>query len=216
MNQADQHIAVLTGDIVNSTALGEPDLESAIRALEKRTTDLAEWFGAPLNFSRHRGDGWQVALETPRLSLRTALILRATLRSLSKQFDTRIACATGTTSLPLDSNLNNETGPVFVRSGQLLQTITENKTTKSIRFANANGGTTHAAFVLADHISQDWTPAQAQAINFALEKQKKYSLTQIAENLGKSRQAVSKAIESAGYPALETALTYIEEKPNHD
>ncbi len=209
MVKQTKHIAVLTGDIVASTTLGKAALDHAFTTLRSRAADLAVESGGDLHFSRHRGDGWQVVLHTPETALRICLILRASLRALGKAYDSRMACAEGAVTLPIKADLNQEVSLPFITSGQLLQTISQEKSLP-IRIAHAKGGATSAAFALADHISQDWTPAQAQAINLALETQTSYSLTEIAKQLGKSRQAVTKALDAAGYPALELALTNIE------
>lgn len=213
MTQQTKHIAVLTGDIVNSTALGEAKLEQAMSALDKQAQRLSAIYDEPMHFSRHRGDGWQIILTKPEYALRITLSFRATLRTLGKEFDSRIACATGDAELPLEENLNHETGAPFIQSGLLLQVITDDKT---LRIAHAHGGAISAAFVLADFISQSWTPPQAKAINYALEKEGYHSLTYIAEQIGKSRQAVSKSLDGAGYPSLEIALTSIEESLPND
>lgn len=209
MTQQTKHIAVLTGDIVASTALGTAALDQAFTTLRSRAADLAAESGGDLHFSRHRGDGWQAVLHNPKTALRICLILRASLRAMGKDYDSRMACAEGAVALPIKADLNQEVSFPFITSGQLLQTISQEKSLP-IRIAHASSGATSAAFTLADHISQDWTPAQAQAINLALETQTSYSLTEIAKQLGKSRQAVTKALDAAGYPALELALTSIE------
>ncbi len=209
MTVDQKQIAIITGDIVASTALGKAALDHAFTTLRSRAADLAVESGGDLHFSRHRGDGWQVVLHNPKTALRICLILRASLRALGKAHDSRMACAEGTVALPIKTDLNQEVSQPFITSGQLLQTISQEKSPPR-RIVHATGGATSAAYALADHISQDWTPAQAQAINLALETQKSYSLTEIAKQLGKSRQVVTKALDAAGYPALELALTSIE------
>lgn len=214
MTQQTKHIAVLTGDIVNSTALGEVELERAINTLERQSNTMAKWHDAPLHFTRHRGDGWQVALNRPERALRTALALRAAIRSLGKDYDTRVACAIRKTSQPLNANLNLETQEAFVASGRILEMIT--KGDDSARLVAEQGGALNAAFILADHISKDWTVPQAQAMVAYLTPESRPSLTAIAKIRNKSRQAVTKAIESAGGYALENALLSLEDKHPND
>lgn len=216
MTRNTQHITVLTGDIVASTALGAAALDHAIHTLQGRAAQLTFESGGEMHFSRHRGDGWQAVVHAPAKALRICLILRASIRALGKDHDSRIACSAGPAPIQLNADLNQEVSPPFIGSGQLLQRVTQDKSQPQ-RIAHSAGGALSAAFTLADHISQDWTPAQAQAINLALETQQSHSHTHIAKQLGKSRQAVTKALDAAGLPALELALTHIEQQAQiHD
>lgn len=199
-------ISVLSGDLIQSSKLTERQVNDAISALADAAQDVARW--APelrTGFARSSGDGWQFFLSSEGLALRSSLYLRAALRRLGKPFSTRIALASGSDSLPPDGNPNSATGPVFTTSGRLLQTLTG----PHIQMAHATGGTAHAATLLADHISQSWTPAQARAMVLMLPPEPPTHATAAAA-LGISRQAVDQALSAAGYHALADALTAFE------
>ncbi len=204
-----RHIAVLTGDIVGSTALGAARVRQAMQLLAQSATHQADWHGNALRFTQHRGDGWQVALYKPELALRSALAFYAAIRSSGKDISTRIAAATGPWSGTLQDDLNTENQPPFIASGTLLQTMTRQQTPNHIQ--TADDGATGASFTLASYIAASWTPAQAQAMAWILmPQQMQPGLTQIGKELGKSRQAVTKSIEGAGGFALIDALTTLE------
>lgn len=74
---------------------------------------------------------------------------------------------------------------------------------------HASGGALNALILLADHISQGWTPAQARAI-FTMLPPGAGPRRAVAERLGISRQAVDQALHAAGFPAIDAALTQIE------
>lgn len=204
-------IAVLTGDIIGSTQMETGDLERAIEALRNAAHDQAPWHGQPLHFSRQRGDGWQVRLARPERALRSALALRAALRCEGKEYATFMAAAEGP-AVPIapDENLNHLTDETFVQSGRLLDLLKRHNTQQQLAHLAINA--TGAAFVLADHISQSWTPAQAAAILPMLAPGKLKTHTEVAQGLGKSRQAVTKALDGAGFDAIITALSNIEDE----
>ncbi len=192
--------AVLTGDLIGSDDLAPEVLDGAIAALAQSAHLIK---GAA--FARRGGDGWQVAIPAPRLALRHALILRAALRSLGKDFATRIAIAAGPGTLPEDGDPNAAHGPAFTASGRLLEALPS-----AAGMAHAAGGALDAATRLADYISAAWTPAQARAIHLMLAPGAPIR-AEAAKALGITRQAVNQALWSAGYPALDAALGLIED-----
>ncbi|SFR36946.1 hypothetical protein SAMN04488005_1043 [Yoonia tamlensis] len=201
-------IAVLTGDIIGSTALGQDRLADALAALGHCAEMQGEWFGAPLRFTRHRGDGWQVVLAKPEYALRSALGFRAALRAQSADFDSYVAIATGPRPARLSDDLNVENSAAFIASGQLLDFLKATKTGQAIGHADKGG--VGAAAILADHISQGWTQAQAATILQKIIPNDTVSFTEIAQNLGKSRQAVTKSLNAAGFDAIISALSLLE------
>ena len=202
MSPNEKYITVLTGDIVGSTQLTSGELENAIQALRQRSEELTTWHNDVVKFSRFRGDGWQVAIQKPEFALRTALSLRSALRSLGKKFSTRIACVTDIAHLPLKDNLNSEVQAPFVKSGRLLEELTTKGPLVFMR--SGDDAAQQAVFLMAEYISEDWTPPQSDVMRFALLPYNYApSLTQIGKELGKSRQAVTKAYLGAGGDALQ-------------
>lgn len=204
-------IAVLTGDLVNSGTLGPEKIARAFQALAACAETQAGWMGAPLRFTRHRGDGWQVVLTEPQKALRSALSFRAALRAEGEEFDSYMAIAEGFAPERLLADLNVHTEDVFVRSGQGLDDL--KKTRLPLRMAHEGRGAVDAAVILADHLSQGWTAAQAQAILPVLDPHFTGTQSDIARRLGKSRQAVAKALQAAGWETLELALETLEKGP---
>ena len=205
-------IAVMTGDLVGSTALGTERISRAFAALEDSATRQEQWHGAPLRFTRHRGDGWQVVLARPEMALRSALTFRAALKAADAGFDCYLAIAQGPAPTHLSDDLNDQSEDVFVRSGQALDAIKSMNSGQ--RMTNGGSGAQDAAAILADLVSQGWTQAQAAAMNLALDPDGAI-FTEIGRELGKSRQAVTKAALSAGFPHIPTALKALESEALH-
>ncbi|WP_298557342.1 MarR family transcriptional regulator [uncultured Aliiroseovarius sp.] len=215
MSKTQTHIAVLTGDIIGSTQMSPEDLERAFDALSASAEVQADWHGEDLHFTRQRGDGWQVRLARPELALRSALAFRAALRCEGKEFSTFMAAARGpATPLMPGLDLNWASDEAFIESGRRLDQIKSNSLTTQM--AHTDIKALGATFVLADYISQSWTPAQAAAILPMLAPGNSPSNSEVARALGKSRQAVAKALEGAGYDAIWVALAYIEHEETQD
>ncbi|MDC0737374.1 hypothetical protein N6L24_03725 [Cognatishimia sp. SS12] len=212
--------SVLTGDLVKSSRLTPAQITQAFDALGHCAEVAATWHGAPLKFTRHRGDGWQVLLHRPRYALRTALFFRATIKSLGPEFDSYIGIATGEAAMTMTADLNDRNEAVFVQSGHALEDI-KTKTGKALatlksmnsfapKLAYATPGAEAAAVALADHIAEDWTPNQAEAMAHMLSPIQDMSYTDLAKTLDKSRQVVTKTLLSAGYQSLYLALHLLE------
>ncbi|SMR72916.1 hypothetical protein SAMN04488030_1664 [Aliiroseovarius halocynthiae] len=215
MDDTLTNIAVLTGDIIGSTQMSPEDLERAFDALTTSAEVQAEWHGESLHFTRQRGDGWQVRLARPELALRSALAFRAALRCEGKEFSTYMGLATGHAKPHISGvDLNTSTEQVFVGSGHQLDCM--KLIYANIEMLHATNGSVGAAFVLADRISQSWTPAQAAAMLPMLAPGNSPSHSEVARALGKSRQAVAKALEGAGYDAVWMALGNIENEEAQD
>lgn len=198
-------ICVLTGDLVDSTRLSGPGLDHALAAVQAGFADLAPALGVA-RMARHRGDGWQIAMSTPPLQARLALMIRAHLRSAGEELATRIAIAQGPGAVTPDMDLNAAHGPVFTASGQLLDSL------EDPRIAHASGGALGAALRLFDHLSEGWTPAQARAMAPMLRLDPP-TQTAAAAEIGITRQSLAQALHGAGHKAIVEALAMIEAAP---
>ncbi len=193
---------------MNSTGLDPQRIVAAFDSLVSTADQLSALHGAPLHFSRHRGDGWQVVLARPVYAIRSALAFRASLRALGSDLDCYIGIATGPVQGEIPSDLNSATGRVFTRSGHSLEYA---KATARNRFAFSNGALFEAVATLMDYISEDWTPTQAEALVELIAPETETTHADVAARLGKSRQAISKTVNAAGWARLDYALRCIED-----
>ncbi len=197
-------IAVLTGDLVRSTALPGDALDRAFAALAAAADEIGRWQAADPRFTRSRGDGWQLRLVRPGLALRAALHLKAALRASGTGAKTRIAIAAGEATGTAPRDLNAATGPAYTASGRALDALGGSAT-----MAHAAGGALGAAARLADEIARGWTQAQARALLLMLPPGPP-TRAEAGARLGISRQAVDQALAGAGFAALDDALRLIE------
>ena len=208
-------LTVLTGDIVASSRLSAHELNSAFSTLENASLEVMRFWGrGDARFTRFRGDGWQCLGPVPNKLLRSLLYLRARLRTLGRNFDTRISAGIGPGELVGDSDLSGASGEVFELSGRGLDGLSH-----AARFAVAwDEPPTHddmipadsieAIFALCDEISRRWTPRQAEvfSIRLALDQ----TQAEISEELEITQQSVAKHLAAGGNWALERALAALE------
>ena len=65
--------AILTGDLISSTAKRASDLDAAMQTLSAGAQEISQWSGSQNHFTRARGDGWQLDVTPPERALRAAL-----------------------------------------------------------------------------------------------------------------------------------------------
>ncbi len=204
-------LAVLTGDIVRSTRLGGDALDAAMTHLRGAAEALAGWPGArPVRFTRFRGDGWQCLAPAPHLALRAALVLRAGLRALDADTDSRVAIGIGAGRLPQGTGLAAASGAAFEVSGRGLDAMPRGRRI-AIDWADPppDAALIDALCGLADEISRRWTPPQAEVLTGTLSPGTTPQRA-LAERHGISQQAIAKRLSAGGDAALHRALGALE------
>lgn len=199
--------AVLTGDFVKSQSLETGLFERGMAKLAGAAGAVSGWQGAETRFTRQRGDGWQMVLVKPRLTLRAVLYLRAVLRAEDRALVTRISVAWGPGTLG-QGDLNSAGGPAFVASGKGLDEMPKGRAT-GFAADRPGAGFTAAALVLSEVLSDGWTPAQAEVLTAMLAPEAP-AQAEVAKALGVSRQAVGDHLRNAQFDVLEAALDAFE------
>lgn len=196
-----ENIAVLTGDVVKSTALSRDERDALFAGLKAGAAAVEALQGEPAQFERFSGDSWQMLVQ-PRLALRASLVMRAFIRQESKSFETRISVGIGAVEPLSPEGLGASDGPAFLASGRGLQSL------KAAQYFSTNTGD-KPVFTLADEISKRWTQAQARVLAYSLLLPHPTQET-IAGKVGISQQSVRNHLAAAGEPALLAALADIE------
>ncbi|TVP48682.1 MAG: hypothetical protein EA350_02970 [Gemmatimonadales bacterium] len=202
--------AVLTGDLVASAESTPESVDAAVRALETAAGQVGLWTGRDTHFTRFRGDGWQLYLDTPDLSLAAVLLLVATLRARRTELETRIAVGFGTINKlgETGNGLADASGEAFTLSGRALDEMPRHR-----RIALAGPGVVQgwhdALFDLVLWIAGRWTPEQAEAVSLALDPRERRTQAEIAGMLGVTRQAVQARLSGAGWDALAGAVAAV-------
>ncbi len=204
--------AVLTGDLIASAESTSDSVDEAMRSLELVAEEFGLWSGHDTQFTRFRGDGWQLHLEDPGPTLAAALALVARLRAWRVGMETRIAIGFGTIDHPGTGKLGlaDASGEAFSVSGRTLDRMPRHR-----RVAVAGPGMARdwhqALFEMALWIARRWTPEQAEVVSLALDPRARRTQAEIAEVLGVTRQAVQARLSGAGWDAVAGAVTVVRE-----
>lgn len=191
-------IAVLTGDLIDSTRVAAP------KALNQRLQVLLDELvqRCQAEVTTFRGDGFQVRLPRPRQALECALYLRAGLLAASpapgQRWDTRVSIALGD-----DKSATDIYGQAFVESGRGLDAMKKER----LRFYAEPvllRMAVELATVFVDDIINHWTPTEAEA--YFEHRRTPGSHQQIADRLRKRRATVTQALLRARYTLLDQYL----------
>ena len=195
--------AVITGDLIHSRQASTTQVDLAMDTLRDAAIAMATGTSRDLKFTRFRGDGWQVHIDTPGAALGTLVWLHARLRATGLKIDTRMAVGIGHVTTLGTTSLADAAGPAFVISGQTLDRMGKS------RLAIDGLGVTddhRAIFGLVEHIAFGWTANQAEAVAIAGEDQDK-TQEDIAKQLGVSRQAVQLRLAGSGAAPIFRAIS---------
>lgn len=216
--------AVISGDIVGSrrfmekgTALADTIRESYAECAKAFREALVGPKG-PRPVDIFAGDSWQVLVNSPGPALRVALCVRALIKSREDlpKADTRLAIGIGTVETVNDEDVSEGQGQAFGLSGEALDRLQDEKVRMAAlvpqEWVDRSGmldiqDTLDTIATLVDRICQDWKPQQAAATARALMGLEQ---VRIGEELAVSQSAVSQALNSVRWPAVEQAVGWWE------
>ena len=206
--------AVLTGDIIKSTALSTVELDAVRSRLLDSVREVKEWKPGLVKSKAEffRGDSWQILLSDPSMALRVAVFLRASMISQGKA-DTRISIGIGKTESISPNRVSLSTGEAFLLSGIGLDKMIS-VTSMMISISPSVGHLFEWLPVVAnlcDALIRNWTERQAEIVKLAAHP-KDLIHEKIADELCPpvSKQAVTKALNGANWNPLREAIQTFE------
>jgi len=203
-----QSVAIISGDLVGSTRQSPDWIDRALDDIRKSAAVIASWVDEEnLHFTRFRGDGWQILVSNPKLVLRAAITIYASLKAQPSGADTRMSLGLGDMAAWHGPDLSSATGSAFVASGQGLDAMKEDR---RIVISGPGAQPLHKGMiVLMDDLIQGWSREQAEAISFMLGPSTP-TQRDLAEQLGISPQATHARLKSARMGTVRQALTHWE------
>jgi hypothetical protein len=197
-------VAVLTGDIVDSTKAGPARTDRAIAALGETADTISQWVHHDTRFTRYRGDSWQLVIAArPGLAFRASLLLAARLAMSDADLATRISVGIGPIDRLHGPSLAGASGEAFQISGHDLDHMDRTR-----RLSISGRGVTgwhRASFEIADWMIRRWSREQAEAVAHSLEHDGE-PLAGLGARIGITRQAFQARLVASGLTALDTAL----------
>lgn len=194
-------ISVITGDIVRSRQQKDPlDWLNPLKRL------LSQTGTSPGNWEIYRGDSFQIEIPPPE-----ALLIALQVKSVVKQvrgLDVRIAIGIGKKSYD-SPRISESTGEAFVRSGQLLERLKEQKMTMGIAsFDGDFDEEINMMLKLALIVLNSWSVNSAEIAEIML-AYPELSQTKIGKQLGIAQSSVSERIHRGSlYEILELEKYY--------
>lgn len=209
-----KQIAVITGDLVDSSSFSNDRMLAIISRLKNEFTTLKTTESAgKAYFSLYRGDSFQGIVEETENALVIALKLKALINSyVDKNTDTgnktpladvRISIGIGEATYDIDA-INVSNGPAFQLSGRSLDTMKANNLMMSLTTGDPeidDEFRVHMKFL--DGITHRWSIASAEVVYFLLND---YKELQIANELNRSQAAINLRKKAAGWDEIKLLM----------
>ena len=208
--------AVLTGDFVGFSGLDRPIRQAMPGVMAGAARSLREILPGvmPHEISVFRGDSWQALIAEPVYALRAAVFIRTYIRVYIShpRVDTRMAIGMGPVDYVPGDQVAAGDGPGFRRSGKMLEKMNSPKA-GMLRYCFPEAPFEALADALVRNIGElmsSWRPLPARAVLGRLQGR---TQAQIAAEWPHpiSRQAVSKHLKNAGWPAVAHGLAVFED-----
>lgn len=209
--------ATISADIVASTSLSVDSMLSLNESIKSCIVDIEEHF--PGTWGRLvKGDSIEFVVDSPRMALRIALILKAYVKSLSlekspeaEQFRRsaiRLAIGIGPMRL-IDKGKDFMDGEAIYLSGRA---ISNNGKSKDFFKIVGEPADLHPEINIMASLTNNlinhsrWRPCKVLYYKLL-----KYSQKEIASKIDKSESAVSQALSAIGWESINSFITYYED-----
>lgn len=189
-------IAVLTGDLVNSTKMSGETYSAVIKSLEGYLREVDEKYNA--SGELYRGDEFQIQYPDPIHALKSTLLIKLALHLSTfspKPIQCTLSLAYGSHDIYADKP-NTSSGPVFIESGRGLEKTPRGEL--SLHLAqDYNDNEINLLTQFLNHLLNRLTKTQAQLLyqyidhNFAEHKK-------MADITGTTRQNISNRLGNIG------------------
>jgi hypothetical protein len=212
--------AVVTGDIIDSTKLGEEENSQLIQGLKLIIDDFEK--DQLLKGEMFRGDSLQCLIYNPSDALKITLLIKTFVKGIvsinnSKEkidayklisksvFDIRLAIGIGEINGKKES-LSMSQGEAFNLSGRLIDEM-KHKQTIAIRTNDVFNNELDTSFKLLDFILSNATQNQCEVIYYKLQG---LTEVEISEKIGVNQSAVNQRSNSSGWSAINSLIQRFE------
>lgn len=199
MELTQQAIAVISGDIVNSTKLSSEQFETLLRRIQ----DIQQWITAGHLANAHsieRGDEFQSVVHDIEYALKYTLIYRIGIKALGKEFDCRISFAIASQA-DLRALVSQSMGKAFVLSGRGLKALKGDRLVFSAESKELTEQFT-LLFKYLDRQLTALTSRQCAVMLPMLQATAALSINELAEKLDVATATASKSLKASGWPLI--------------
>jgi hypothetical protein len=217
-------IAIVSGDLINSSAYDLKDLKAVVLVLKKEFSVLEKQYSdESVYFSIYRGDSFQGVIENTELALAVALQIKAAVRAYVMSndrpknaipiADIRISIGIGKATYKKEA-LEESNGEAFHFSGRTLDTMKSEGMKMALTTADQEMNAefkVHLKFL--DAITDRWSVASAEVVYYLLKNLKEQ---EIATKLNRSQAAINQRKKAAGWDEIKLLLErYSQVAQNH-
>lgn len=201
-------LAVITGDLINSTNYGKALRKSVLSALNEEFSYIKTKYRA--EFTIFRGDSFQGVVDTSKDALRIVLLLKtAVIKASGEQSnkkpvsDVRISIGIGEADY-IENAVAESSGEAFYLSGKTLDLMKNQEKTISLKTAfDEINQEFNVHLMLLDTIVERWSTASAEVVYYLL---KGYKQQEIASIIGRSQAAVNLRKKAANWDEISVLL----------
>jgi hypothetical protein len=194
-------IAVITGDIINSTE------QASVNWLKELKSVLNQYGSSPLKWEIYRGDSFQLKLPVEE-AIVTAFHIKATIKQI-KNKDVRMGIGIGTEAY-ISEKISESNGSAYQNSGLCFESL--KKSSLAIKSSTTDWDEPlNIILELVLFIADKWTVSQAEVIKVSIENPEK-NQNQIAELLKKTQSTISASLDRSGYESLQKIIQYYQKQ----
>ncbi|WP_417360694.1 SatD family protein [Galbibacter sp.] len=183
-------ISVITGDIVNSRQLNDPDIWlKPLKSIFKKVCQSEQ------DWEFYRGDSFQVELTQHNKAFEVAVLIKATVKMI-KGLDVRMAIGVGEKTHQ-GIKVTESNGPAFIYSGEAFETLRSKKSNLAIKTGNNTlDSELNLYFKLALIAMDHWTTNASEIVKLSIENPG-YSQQEIGVLSGIKQNTVSEHLKRA-------------------
>ncbi len=199
MESVSKPIAVISGDIVNSTKLTSDQFDQLL----KRIKDIQGWITKGNSSNAHsieRGDEFQTVVHDIENALRYTIIYRVGIKALGKEFDCRISFAIASNA-DLRVLVSESMGEAFVLSGRGLKALKNDR----LLFSSDRFELTEHFDLLFKYLDRqltELTSRQCEVMLPMLRTNEGLPISELAEKLDVATATASKSLKASGWQLI--------------
>ena len=207
-------IAILSGDLINSSKYEDRTMTSVIKVLKKEFKAIEDRYPTEnISFSIYRGDSFQGVVENPVLALSVALQIKTAVsrytdieelpKNAMPSADIRISIGVGKARYQRDA-LAESNGEAFQFSGRTLDSMKSEGLKMALTTANVEiNDEFKVHFKFLDSVTDRWSVASSEVVYYLINN---YKEQEIASELSRSQAAINHRKKAAGWEEIQFLL----------